>query len=65
MLAVNNLSSNYRQTETINEVLFSDDKNLVCGASVVELDIQKYDGPVKTYVNEYVTYLEKRQKITL
>ena len=49
------LGPNYRQSTVINNVKFSNNKGWTNPS--VYIDIQGYDGPVKTYVNSYKTYL--------
>ena len=53
-MAQYNLGTDYRQSTTANLVPFSDSNGW---KSRVDIDIQQYNGPVKTYVNEYVDYL--------
>ena len=57
MLAQYNLGTDYRQSTTANLVNFSASNGWEYISAPKEIDIQKYDGNVKTYVNEYVSYL--------
>ena len=54
-----NLGTNYKQSETKNGVKFSNSSGWDNSPGPKEIDIQSYDGPVKTYVNEYVSYLKR------
>ena len=58
MLAQQNLGTDYRQSETQNAVKFSNSNGWEYTPGPKEIDIQAYDGNAKTYVNEYVTYLQ-------
>ena len=58
MLAQYNLGTDYLQTEEDNYVKFSDSNGWDYEPAPQEIDIQSYDGKVKTYVNEYVSYLQ-------
>ena len=55
MLAQYSLDSTYRQNTSASYVKFSDSSGWTDGE---DIDIQLYNGPVKTYVNSYVTYLQ-------
>ena len=55
MLASFNLGTDYKQSQTYNGQNFSNNNGW---GQAGDLDIQLYDGPVKTYVNNYVTYLQ-------
>ena len=58
MLAQYNLGPNYKQTTVANPVSFSNSSGWEYTPGPKEIDIQVYDGNAKTYVNEYVSYLE-------
>ena len=58
MLAKYNLGANFKQTTNENYVSFSDSRDWTYINSPVDAIIQDNDGQVKTYVNEYVTYLK-------
>ena len=58
MLAQYNLGTDYKQSETENDVMFSNDKGWEYTPGPKEIDIQLYDGDAKTYVNNYVAYLK-------
>jgi hypothetical protein len=58
MLAQYNLGTDYRQNESMNKVRFSNNSGWEYTPGPKEIDIQDYDGNVKTYVNEYVYYLQ-------
>lgn len=55
MLASNNLGTNYKQSSTQNSTHFSDLNGWTAGE---DIDIQLYEGDAKTYVNNYVSYLQ-------
>lgn len=57
MLAQHNLGVDYKQSETDNYLTFSDLIGWENKPGPKEIDIQSHNGPVKTYVNEYVSYL--------
>lgn len=60
MLAQYSLGSNYRQSTSADSsdgVEFSNNNGWEYTPGPKEIDIQQFDGPVKTYVNEYVSYL--------
>ena len=63
MLAAYCLGEDYRQTDSRSgfeyEVSFSNLNGWEYTPGPKEIDIQVYDGNVKTYVNEYVSYLER------
>ena len=54
MLAAKCLNSSYRQSDSYSQVEFSNHNDW---GQAGDLDIQLYDGPAKTYINNYVTYL--------
>lgn len=56
LFAQHNLCSNFTQCEEGEDVPFSDVGGWEPGEVV---DIQDYDGPVKTYINGYVDYLKE------
>ena len=58
MLAQYNLGINYQQSTTANDVEFSDSDGWEYTPGPKEIDIQSYAGPVKTYINNYVSYLQ-------
>ena len=58
MLAKYNLGTNYKQSKTTNYITFSTTTNWEYKPGPKEIDIQQYDGNVKTYVNNYVSYLK-------
>ena len=58
LLAQHNLGIDYKQTETNNDVTFSDGNGWEYTPGPKEIDIQLYDGDAKTYVNNYVAYLQ-------
>ena len=60
MLAQYNLGTNYQQSETENSVIFSNTKGWAYTPGPKDIDIQQYDGNVKTYINEYVSYLKNQ-----
>ena len=64
LLAQYNLDNTYRQSETLNRVTFSESNGWEKVAGASEIDIQAYDGNVKTYVNEYVSFLKQETKDT-
>ena len=55
MFAQYNLSADYKQTSTSTRKSFSNAKGWTANS---DIDIQQYDGEAKTYVNEYVSYLQ-------
>ena len=57
MLAQFNLGTGYKQSETENGVMFSNNNGWEY-TGPQEINIQLYDGLAKTYVNNYVTYLK-------
>lgn len=59
MLAANNLGSDFKQTSEEVAVAFSDTNGWEYYPGPKEINIQEYDGPVKTYVNGYETYLRE------
>ena len=59
MLAQFNLDSTYRQSEMEKRVSFSNSDGWEYTTGPNEIDIQQYDGNVKTYVNAYVSYLQR------
>lgn len=58
MLAQKSLGSNYRQSDNVSYVKFSNNKGWEYAPGPNDVDIQQFDGPVKTYLNEYGTYLK-------
>ena len=58
MLAQYNLGTNYRQSTTAKSVSFSNSNGWAYTPGPKEIDIQAFDGNVKTHVNEYVSYLK-------
>ena len=58
MLAKYNLSTSYTQTEDYNYLSFSSHNGWVYTPGPKEIDVQSFDGNVKTYINEYVKYLK-------
>ena len=57
LLTQNNIGTDYKQSEEDNFLTFSNSYGWAYKPGPKEIDIQSYDGPVKTYVNEYVSYL--------
>ena len=64
LLAQNGLDSNYKQSETQNNVSFSNSNGWKYSPGPIDIDIQQYDGNVKTYVNNYVLYLQTETGIS-
>ena len=58
MLAQYNLGTDYRQSTTENDVTFSDSNGWEYTPGPKEIDIQTWSTNPKTYVNEYVSYLQ-------
>ena len=58
MLARYNLGTDYRQSKDFNSQLFTIEPDWMDETTSRDLNIQNYDGPVKTYVNEYVSFLK-------
>ena len=58
MLAQYNLSTDYRQSTTVNKVAFSDGNGWDYTPGPKEIDIQTWSTYPKTYVNAYVEYLK-------
>ena len=58
MLAQYNLGTDYKQNTTYNYVAFSDTNGWEFEPGPKEIDIQTWSTTPKTYVNEYVTYLQ-------
>ncbi len=57
MLAKNSIGTDYKQSEIDNFLSFSNSYGWAYKPGPKEIDIQSYEGSVKTYVNEYVSYL--------
>ena len=64
MLSQLNLDETYKQTETQMRDGFADTYDWEYTPGPKEIDIQSYDGEAKTYVNEYVEYLQQETGIT-
>jgi len=60
MLAKYNLGTDYRQSTTENSVDFSEESGWEYTPGPKEIDIQQHEGPVKTYINNYVSYLQTK-----
>ena len=58
MLAQWNLGTDYRQSEDENGVTFSNSNGWEYQPGPKEINIQSYEGNAKTYVNNYVSYLQ-------
>ena len=58
MLAQYNLGTDYKQNSVQNGVTFANTNGWEYTPGPKEINIQVYDGNVKTYVNEYVSYLK-------
>lgn len=58
LLAQYNLGTDYRQSTTNNYVKFANTNGWEYTPGPKEIDIQNFDGPVKTYVNAYIEYLK-------
>ena len=58
MLAQYNLSTEYKQSTTVNRVTFSDSNGWEYTPGPKEIDIQIWSTNPKTYVNAYVEYLK-------
>ena len=59
MLAKYNLGTNYRQSTSQYWFSFSNSNGWEYTPAPKEIDIQKYDGNVKQYVNTYIEYLSE------
>ena len=59
-----NLGTNYRQSTSANYIKFSNSNGWAYNPGPKEIDIQKYDGNAKTYVNNYVNYLKTLVNVT-
>ena len=57
LLAKYSLGTDYKQNKTTKNVTFSSSSGWEYTPGPKEIDIQNYDGNVKTYINEYVSYL--------
>lgn len=57
MLAQYNIGLNYRQSTSLRDVTFANSNGWEYAPGPKEIDIQQFDGEVKTYINEYVNYL--------
>ena len=55
LLAQKNLGTNYRQNDSYIHLEFSDSSGW---SADTDVDVQLYDGKVKTYVNQYLSYLK-------
>lgn len=64
LLAQYTLDSDYRQNSEDNNLSFSDTDGWEYSPGPKEIDIQSYDGNVKTYLQEYVSYLQDRTNDT-
>lgn len=58
LLSQKSLGDNYRQSDDASFVNFSNTNGWEYAPGPKDVDIQKFDGPVKTYLNEYGTYLK-------
>lgn len=58
MLSKYNLSSEYKQTQEINEVSFANKCDWPYRPGPFEVDIQLYDGNAKEYIKNYKEYLQ-------
>ena len=59
MLAQQGLNSSYRQSSSPDYVTFSEANGWSYTPGPMEVDVQQYGDEVKTYVNEYVSYLKE------
>lgn len=59
LLARYNIGNDYKQSKEENGVKFADSNGWEYNSSPLDIDIQQYDGPVKTYVNNYVSYIKQ------
>jgi hypothetical protein len=57
MLAQDALNSSYRQSTTATAVKVTNTNGWENTPGPKEIDIQSFDGPAQTYINEYVNYL--------
>ena len=60
MLAKYSLNTEYRQSEDEKNVKFSESNGWEYTPGPKEIEFQNYEGSAKTYVNEYVSYLQKK-----
>ena len=58
LLAKLPVQDNYRQADRSNDVVFSKNSGWVYKPGPKEIDIQSYDGSVKTILNGYVNYIK-------
>jgi len=58
MLAQYNLGTDYRQSTYQSSITFSDSNGWDYGIPPKDIDVQSYDGDVKTYINAYVDFLK-------
>ena len=62
IFATKGLDTNYKQSDSAVGVSFSNTNGWVNTPGPKEIDIQAFDGPVKTYVNEYTNYIKELTK---
>ena len=58
MLAKYNVGIDYKQNSTLRDVMFASSNGWEYTPGPKEIDIQQFDGQVKTHLNEYVSYLK-------
>ena len=62
LLAQQNLGSNYRQSYSMNPVKFANFNGWSYTFGPIDVNISSYNGPVRTYLNNYKSFLEFQTK---